>query len=140
MKLYLDHPGRSGRKLLDPPQADDALLVEVMEARVGELLQVGDYTYGVCILGGRTASEPSVYTWGFVEKVELKPEDDVEDTVNDDLECPFCGYVQRDSWELCDSDDDYECGKCGAIFSFTTETTRTFTACAVKRPEVRVIR
>ena len=45
------------------------------------------------------------------------------------IECPLCGYIYEDSWELNDSDDeDVQCEACGENFhlivnrSFTYET------------------
>ncbi|MGL4982144.1 MAG: hypothetical protein ACRC4W_04740 [Treponemataceae bacterium] len=33
-----------------------------------------------------------------------------------DLTCPFCGFVEEDSWECNDSYDTYDCPRCGEEF------------------------
>ena len=41
-----------------------------------------------------------------------------EYTINDDgVECPYCGYVDRDAWEWADEDqEEHECGRCELKF------------------------
>lgn len=33
----------------------------------------------------------------------------------EEIICPYCGYVERDSWEYDQKDEEYECGECGEI-------------------------
>jgi predicted RNA-binding Zn-ribbon protein involved in translation (DUF1610 family) len=36
---------------------------------------------------------------------------------NHSLECPYCGYHDRNAWEWCREDEEkHECGNCGLIF------------------------
>lgn len=38
------------------------------------------------------------------------------------LVCPYCHAIQRqDDSELCNYDDEHECGKCGQIFEYERE-------------------
>lgn len=48
-----------------------------------------------------------------------------------EIECPWCGYVEADSWEYGEEDDEYECPNCGQksnlrVFVDITYTTRPF--------------
>ena len=45
-----------------------------------------------------------------------------------ELVCPWCGYQERDSWELADSDDEYECPDCGKTFAFERNIEVTYTS------------
>ena len=51
----------------------------------------------------------------------------------DELVCPWCGYVNRDSWELPDEDDAYECPSCGKTFEYMRQTTVTYSSRRLKR-------
>ena len=44
-----------------------------------------------------------------------------EDYCNDNLRCPFCGYEERDSFELSDEDDEYICPQCGSTLKYHRE-------------------
>lgn len=63
------------------------------------------------------------YSMMIVTKVELENEDDCEDTIEENVTCPVCGYVESDSWELPEDDDEYECGNCHAVLSYCRNVT-----------------
>lgn len=48
--------------------------------------------------------------------------DITNDTYNSDgVECPYCGYVDKDSWELGDGGEgcgEIECGECEKLFNW----------------------
>ena len=44
-----------------------------------------------------------------------------EDFSDDYLRCPFCGYEERDSFELSDEDDEYICPQCGSTLKYHRE-------------------
>ena len=46
----------------------------------------------------------------------------------DDLVCPYCGWIDLDSWERSEAADSTQCGECEKHFRYETETTRTFTS------------
>ncbi len=49
------------------------------------------------------------------------------ETMNDDnAVCPWCGYEHSDCWEWSDSEEEWECHKCGKLFEYETEVSRTF--------------
>lgn len=41
-----------------------------------------------------------------------------DDYSDDNLRCPFCGYEERDSFELSDEDDEYICPQCGSTLKY----------------------
>lgn len=52
----------------------------------------------------------------------------IDTSGTDHLVCPYCGYVDQDSWELSDSDDEYECPKCGKVFAYEREYILSYTS------------
>lgn len=52
--------------------------------------------------------------------------------------CPYCGYEDRDSWELNDDSGETECGECEMTFNYrrnvsvTYSTTKKAPSCAGK--------
>lgn len=136
MKLYMKPADIYRRPTAIGPQPGDELLIETDRADVGQVVKIDGETYVVCILGGKSEKSPG-YTYGFVEPVTLTDRKRCDET--DMLECPVCGWKNDDSWELEDRDDRYECGHCGAILSYESETVRTFNCVVVKCPEVHVL-
>lgn len=60
-----------------------------------------------------------------------------EETYNsDDAKCPYCGYVNLDSWELGDGDGEEcgetECGECEKRFLWSRRIAITFVCYPVK--------
>ena len=47
-------------------------------------------------------------------------------SLEQEMICPYCGHVQRDSWEIPGDDGEVECGLCGEEFSFTRNVEITF--------------
>ncbi len=62
--------------------------------------------------------------------------DEITDTYEDQLTCPVCGYKNRDSAELSDEDDNYECGRCGSILSYTRHVSVDYDVSLVERCKV----
>jgi DNA-directed RNA polymerase subunit RPC12/RpoP len=44
-----------------------------------------------------------------------------------EIVCPHCGYVHGDSWEMPDSDNDFECSECEKLFSYERYIEITYT-------------
>ena len=42
-----------------------------------------------------------------------------------EITCPHCGNKLSDSWE-CDDDGEFDCDKCGGVFSFNRDVTITY--------------
>jgi len=44
--------------------------------------------------------------------------------------CPYCGYAERDSWEIGEGqegDTDHDCGKCGATYDVCVSVDISYT-------------
>lgn len=44
-----------------------------------------------------------------------------DDYCDDNLRCPFCGYEEKDSFELSYEDDEYICPQCGSTLKYYRE-------------------
>lgn len=77
----------------------------------GALLKFNNRYYRCCTLDPK---ENSLYV-RFVDYWIPRSDDDYSD---DNLRCPFCGYEERDSFELSDEDDEYICPQCGSILKY----------------------
>lgn len=55
-------------------------------------------------------------------------EEDIDTDHTDNLVCPHCGYVDKDSWEMPDSSEDTKCPECGKPFGYNRECTITYTS------------
>lgn len=44
-----------------------------------------------------------------------------DDYCDDNLRCPFCGYEEKDSFELSYEDDEYICPQCGSTLKYHRE-------------------
>ena len=56
----------------------------------------------------------------------------------EEIHCPYCGYVQRDIWEYAYDDEesaDTECGECEREFTWSRETRHTFTTAPLEDKE-----
>ncbi len=53
----------------------------------------------------------------FCDIVEFNIEGE-EHSFESHIICPYCGYVDQDSWEADDESDEKECGKCGLTFGY----------------------
>lgn len=62
--------------------------------------------------------------------------DDIKDTYESELTCPVCGYQNDCSFELSDEDDNYECGRCGSILSYTRQVSVDYDVSLVERCKV----
>lgn len=99
-----------------------------IDLTMGEIVEVGGDCYAIGVLNRANKSAG-------VRQVEIifEPEDkDYE--IN--LICPYCGYENKDSWELSDEDEEHECGRCGAVMSYQRVVTVEYSSSPVKPPSV----
>ena len=53
--------------------------------------------------------------------------------IEDEITCPYCGYVYGDSWEDAEEDDARECEICGSVFSYTKVITVDYRSSPVEK-------
>lgn len=131
MKIYIcSH----SRKWSDEP-SDANLLAETKDNHYkwGSLIQINGQIYSACC-GLSIKEKENEYKWVEVEPLETYniEKGDIEDAENntwqtEKLTCPVCGYVDEDSWEIGDGDDNYKCPRCGSSLSVEVEYSKTFT-------------
>lgn len=44
---------------------------------------------------------------------------EIDHEYTNEVVCPYCGYKDRDSWELSDNDGETYCGRCDKEFAYT---------------------
>lgn len=81
---------------------------------VGGLVKFNNKYYNCC---RANLKENSLYV-RFLDSYLPRMDDDYCD---DNLRCPFCGYEERDSFELSDEDDEYICPQCGSTLKYHRE-------------------
>lgn len=69
---------------------------------------------------------------------ELKKFDleETETNYENEITCPICGYVDRNSWEKDDREEEYQCGQCGAILDVERDVQITYSATVKELPTV----
>lgn len=54
--------------------------------------------------------------------------------------CPICGYVDKDSFEMSEEyNDDYECGRCGAVLQVQQNVEITYDTYVKELPDIKEI-
>ena len=99
-----------------------------IDLTMGKVVKVGEDYFAIDVL-------KHVKKSAGVRRIEIdfEPEDNKYEI---DLVCPYCGHEDRNSWELPDDDDEYECESCGAIMSFERVVTVEYNSSPVKPPSV----
>lgn len=110
------------------------------EIEIGELLIINNVAYTICSLSGKGNKFQIVY----VERVKnqsvfVDGEDPEEQYGTDNITCPYCGYENADSWESDESDDYYECPKCGSFFSYESEVSVSYYSRPIEKSKPLVI-
>ena len=58
-----------------------------------------------------------------------------DDYCDDNLRCPFCGYEEKDSFELSYEDDEYICPQCGSTLKYHREIKISYDVKVVEEKE-----
>jgi len=122
-KDYLDYIFKANYKM---PKTN--ILCDCQDVDMGDVVNINGSLYVI----KNTVESGSI---GLVEPITIteEPEEKYECLIK----CPVCGHVDSDSWERQDDDDEYECGNCGSILSYTSETTRSFTVNVVTQCKIK---
>lgn len=63
----------------------------------------------------------------------MNKEIDHEYTMN--LVCPYCGYEDKDGWELSDNDGETYCGRCDEEFSYTRNISISYCTSKIEKED-----
>lgn len=110
-------------------------IVDVIED-FDELLNINDNIYSPC---SARLDGYGGYSSIIVEKVTLTDKENIDETYEDNITCPVCGYVDNDSWECSDEDDEYECGSCRAILSYDRVVSVEYVTTVKEMPRINDI-
>jgi Zn ribbon nucleic-acid-binding protein len=113
---------RRGDKVQDYPYIGEVEL----DVSIGTVIKVQNVYYSPGVVGKGYAG---------VHQIELTLEPDDEDYTSN-VKCPYCGYENTDSWELEDSDENHECGRCGAIIAYERVVTVEYNASPKRPPDI----
>lgn len=117
--------------LLGNDYSDAEILFECEDLDLGDVIECNGKRYAVSF----------TTNCGFSGVREINPEDKGNEEVYSDsmMECPFCGYEDPNSYEHGESEEEHECGRCSAIFSFEREISVSYTTKLVKRPKIVMV-
>lgn len=59
-----------------------------------------------------------------------------KDEYESNLKCPYCGVIESDAWELDHEDDEYICGRCGAVYSYEKIVSVDYSISPVRPPDI----
>lgn len=59
-------------------------------------------------------------------------EDIIDHEFTNNAVCPYCGYVDKDSWELSDNDDETQCASCDKVYSYKRNVSITYSTKKMK--------
>jgi len=97
---------------------------------IGSAIKINGKTYSIC-------SVRCDGSYAIVKEFEFTNSENDECFEEDYIKCPVCGYEDIDSFECCDSDDNYECSVCGSILSYERVIDVTYTTKVVKKGVVK---
>ena len=99
-----------------------------IDLTMGEIVKVEEDYYSIGVLNHVNKSAGA-------RQIEIDFEPDDKDYENNVI-CPYCGYEDRDSWELTDDNEEHNCGRCGAVVSYERVVTVEYNSSPVKPPTV----
>ncbi len=93
----------------------------------------GDY-YAVCMISA-DKSKCAVHRMD-----EFDLDKDNEEFGCSNIKCPICGFEDIDSWEMSSEyDNDYQCGRCGAILQVQKNISVTYDSYVKELPEIKEV-
>ena len=107
---------------------DAEILCECEELDLGDVIEHNGKRYAVYF----------TTNFDFSGIKEIDSEDQLDEDVYCDsmMKCPFCGYEDPQSYEHGDSEDEHECGRCSAVFSFEREISVSYMTRIVTPPKI----
>lgn len=99
-----------------------------IDLTMGEVVKIGEKYFSIGVLNHikKSAGVKQI-------EIDFEPEDK---NYENNLICPYCGYEDKDSWELSDDDNEHKCGRCGAVISYERVVTVEYNSSPVKPPNI----
>ena len=107
-------------------------LIEVKNKQeMGSNLKINGRIYNVCRLD-------LINQHIGVREIKFVDPEEVDETLESEFTCPYCGYVDRDSFELQESDE-INCPRCDSEVSYEREVTVEYRVVPIKRARIKKI-
>lgn len=141
MKIF-DYADLGSKRLWDYSQngltpEDDGIkpIIETnKEINIGETIIIGNVAYSVTALSGKGGRYHTAYVKKLKnQKVFIDGEEPEDEDYTEQITCPYCGYENSDSWEAGDDEDEYECPRCGSVFSYQRNVTVEYCSQPVRK-------
>ena len=105
------------------------------EINMGDLLIINNIAYYVCCMSGRGMKMQYAYVDKLKEQdVFISNAEPTERDCTSEITCPYCG-CEIESWEMSDSEEEYECQNCKSIFSYERIVTVEYCSSPIKKSE-----
>jgi DNA-directed RNA polymerase subunit RPC12/RpoP len=101
------------------------------QPKISDNLKIGSKIYHVSILDIQK-HHVGVHEINFIEG------DEVKEALEEDFECPYCGYVYYDAFELQD-EGEIKCPNCSSELEYTRITTIEYSVEPVKRAKIKKV-
>ena len=108
-------------------RCDATPLAEVEKIDVKDVLRIKGELYRVCMIAARSG-------YAVVDKINELQDEPEELIETDEIVCPYC-LSQIESFEMDDSDDNYECPYCGSNFAYQREVAVVYNSQPISKNE-----
>lgn len=95
---------------------------------ISENYKIGNKIYNVCMLDLENH-------YAGVHEVKFIDTEEVEETLETEFTCPYCGYVYNDAFEL-DYEGEINCPRCNSKLEYTKQITIEYEVKPVKRAAI----
>lgn len=94
-----------------------------------EVFKLNEYYYSLCIVAANKE-------YGAAHELINFDINGEETNYKNDITCPICGHVDLDSWEEDDENNEYQCGRCGAMLEVIRNVEVTYSAEVKEIPKI----
>lgn len=105
------------------------------EINMGDLFIINNFAYYVCCMSGVGMKMKYAYVEKLKEQdVFMSDAEPMKRDFTNSITCPYCG-CEVESWEMSDSEEEYECQNCKSIFSYERNVTVEYCSSPVRKSE-----
>jgi len=111
--------------------SDNTLIITKIkkQPKISDNLKIGDKIYHVGMLDIQK-HHVGVHEINFIDI------DEVEETLEDDFTCPYCGYIYDDAFELA-NEGNINCPNCSSELEYSRVVTVEYSVTPVKRAKIK---